>query len=96
MCMRPGSWANRSFDGFFVGLDRLCTATLARALRGPAVVIIVGLALLVGNGFRLRQLPEELAPVHRRVEPRLPEPSWQAARWWQVNRLAFESTIRLP
>ena len=61
-----GSWASRSFDAFFGGLDRLYRATLAAALRWRGAVLLAALGLLVASGFLLRHLPEELVPTEDR------------------------------
>jgi multidrug efflux pump len=61
-----GSWASRSFDAFFAGLDRVYRATLAFALRRRGVVLLAALGLLVATGFLFRILPEELVPTEDR------------------------------
>jgi multidrug efflux pump len=61
-----GSWASRSFDAFFGGLDRLYGRALALALRWRAAVIVVAVALLGASAWLLGALPEELVPVEDR------------------------------
>ncbi|MBM4129703.1 efflux RND transporter permease subunit [bacterium] len=61
-----GSWANRSFDAFFAGLDRAYGQTLRLALRWRAAVILAAVAVLGASAWLLRALPEELVPVEDR------------------------------
>ena len=60
------SWASRSFDAFFGGLDRLYARTLGLALRQRVAVILIGLAMIGGIVVLFRGLPEELVPTEDR------------------------------
>jgi len=60
------SWASRSFDSFFDGLDRAYRASLAAALRWRGAVLLAALGLLAGSFLLFRQLPEELVPTEDR------------------------------
>lgn len=60
------SWASRSFDDFFDGLDRLYRRTLAWSLNHRALVTASGLAGLVMTGVLFWMLPSELAPIEDR------------------------------
>lgn len=60
------SWASRSFDAFFGGLDRLYARSLNLALRRRLAVICIGLALFGGIAALFGRLPEELVPTEDR------------------------------
>lgn len=62
---RPG-WAQRSFDGFFDGLDRAYRATLGFAVRRKALVVGVAILVVVGGSLVWQILPRELVPVEDR------------------------------
>ena len=60
------SWAERSFDAFFTGLDRTYRATLKLSMRLKPLVILGGIVLLFASGWMFTKLPEELAPTEDR------------------------------
>jgi multidrug efflux pump len=60
------SWAERSFDNFFLGLDRVYKTSLRFSLRMKPLVIIGGLALIALAGWIFTVLPEELVPTEDR------------------------------
>ena len=60
------NWASRSFDAFFVWLDRTFLATLAYVLKHRAMAV-VGVVFLIGiGGVMLKFLPRELVPTEDR------------------------------
>ncbi len=60
------SWAERSFEAFFRGLNRVYTATLRWCLARRALVLLSAV-LVVGSAFvTWRLLPRELVPVEDR------------------------------
>lgn len=60
------NWAARTFDGFFVRLDRTYAAILNRALRWRVATILFSILLVVGSVFVFQRLPRELVPVEDR------------------------------
>jgi len=60
------SWAARSFDGFFNGLDRGYRATLGFALRRRALVLLSALLMVSLTFVVFRMLPRELVPSEDR------------------------------
>ncbi|PWB72181.1 multidrug transporter AcrB [candidate division GN15 bacterium] len=61
-----GGWASRSFDTFFVFLDRIYRRSLGYAVRHRAISLAgVGVLIVVGV-VMLRLLPRELVPVEDR------------------------------
>ncbi len=60
------SWAARSFDVFFNGLDRLFRGTLGLVLRFRLLMILVSLILVAASGWFFLQLPSELVPTEDR------------------------------
>jgi multidrug efflux pump len=60
------SWATRSFDAFFHGLDSFYHASLRVAMRRRLVVIGVAVVMIVVAIGVFRMLPRELVPVEDR------------------------------
>jgi multidrug efflux pump len=60
------SWATRSFDAFFNGLDRAYDRTVRGALRRSWMVLVLALVLLGAAGFVFTKLPRELVPTEDR------------------------------
>ncbi len=60
------SWAERTFDAFFDGLNRAYAATLRVSLRLRPLVLLGGLAMIAGSAWLMAQLPEELVPTEDR------------------------------
>jgi len=60
------SWAERSFDTFFDGLNRLYENTLRFSMRVKPLVILGGIGLFGIAMWIFTQLPEELVPVEDR------------------------------
>ena len=60
------SWASRSFDAFFAGMDRNYERILRGALRRRWIPLGAALALVVGAGFLFTELPRELVPIEDR------------------------------
>ncbi|MCB1184928.1 efflux RND transporter permease subunit [bacterium] len=60
------SWAERSFDAFFDGLNRAYEGTLHAALRLRPVVLLIAVGLVGAAAWLFAQLPEELVPVEDR------------------------------
>jgi multidrug efflux pump len=60
------SWATRSFDAFFQGLDRVYEAILRASLRRRALVLAAALVFIVLAGGLFRLLPRELVPTEDR------------------------------
>ncbi len=60
------SWASRSFDAFFEGLNRFYDRTLRWAVSHRKLVIGGALLLVVLSGFVFRLLPSELVPTEDR------------------------------
>ncbi|MCP4573567.1 MAG: efflux RND transporter permease subunit [bacterium] len=63
---RRRSWAERSFDTFFDGLDRAYATALRLSLRMRPLVILGGLALVAVAVMIFGVLPEELVPTEDR------------------------------
>ena len=60
------SWATRSFDAFFDGLDRTYTSTLRLALRLRWLVLLAAVLFVGGAFWVFRLLPRELVPTEDR------------------------------
>lgn len=60
------SWANRSFDAFFDGLDRTYERTLRTVLRHRFIAFGIALILFIVSVFFFRDLPRELVPTEDR------------------------------
>jgi multidrug efflux pump len=60
------NWASRSFDAFFVWLDRTYRNTLGVVLRHRTISIVGVVALIAVIGVMMRLLPRELVPVEDR------------------------------
>jgi multidrug efflux pump len=60
------SWAQRSFDAFFDGLERVYVATLGRFLAHPVLALGGALLALLVAGFLFTKLPRELVPTEDR------------------------------
>jgi multidrug efflux pump len=60
------SRANRTFDAFFRGLDRIYERTLRTVLRHRFIAFAVAIALFVVSMFFFQDLPRELVPTEDR------------------------------
>jgi multidrug efflux pump len=60
------SWASRSFDAFFAGLDRAYARTLGGALRARGLVLLIAAVLVGSAALVFRMLPRELVPIEDR------------------------------
>jgi multidrug efflux pump len=60
------SWASRSFDAFFDGLDRAYAGSLRFVLHHRVLVVVAAAALIAGSVFLFRLMPRELAPTEDR------------------------------
>jgi multidrug efflux pump len=60
------SWASRSFDSFFVWLERTYERLLQGAVRHPAIVLGAAALLVLLSGFAFTRLPRELVPTEDR------------------------------
>jgi multidrug efflux pump len=62
----PKNWANRSFDAFFIWLDKIYHNTLEWVLHHRIVVIASAIVLLIISTFAFLVLPSELVPTEDR------------------------------
>ncbi|MBK9304118.1 MAG: efflux RND transporter permease subunit [bacterium] len=60
------SWAERSFEAFFAGLNRVYAATLRWCLGHRALVLLSAAAMIAAAAWVYRLLPRELVPVEDR------------------------------
>ncbi len=60
------SWAERSFEAFFKGLDRAYDATLRFSLKHRAGLLVATVLIVAATAWIYRQLPRELVPVEDR------------------------------
>jgi len=60
------TWASRSFEAFFSGLDRGYRGALGGALRHRWLVVLAALVFMGGAYFVFRMLPRELVPTEDR------------------------------
>ncbi|MBK7701953.1 MAG: efflux RND transporter permease subunit [bacterium] len=60
------SWAERSFEAFFTGLNRAYVATLRWCLGHRALVLLSAAVMIAAAAFVYRLLPRELVPVEDR------------------------------
>ena len=60
------SWAERSFEAFFAGLNRAYAATLRWCLGHRALVLLSAAAMIAAAAWVYRLLPRELVPVEDR------------------------------
>jgi multidrug efflux pump len=60
------SWAERSFEAFFTGMDRLYDRSLRFSIRHRPAFLLATLVIVAGTVWVYRQLPRELVPVEDR------------------------------